>query len=317
MHNILVVGGAGFIGSQLVDSLLTAGNKVIAIDNLFRGKKENLALASKNPNFSFEFGDANNQVFVSSVLRKYSIEFVFHLAANSDIQASAMDPSIEFRNTASTTWSVLSAMRDCGVKNFFFTSTSAVYGELKGSNFFSEDSSLLNPISYYGAAKAASEAFIHSFAYMNKMNALIFRLPNVIGRRLTHGVIFDFISRLKQNPNKLEVLGDGNQSKPYLHCDDLLRAILLLYPLNNGTNIYLVGVDSSTSVKKIAEMVVSEMKLSGKCEIVFEKKKTGWEGDVPHFAYNLDKIHSMGWHASMSSDEAVLLTIQEAISNGF
>lgn len=313
MLKILIIGGAGFIGSQLVDTLLAKGNTVVVLDNLLRGRKENLSLAFKNKDFHFEQGDASDSRVVASILKKYSINYVFHLAANSDIQASAEDPSVEFHCTASTTWAILTAMRECGVKNLFFSSTSAVYGELDGQKEFSETNSPLYPVSYYGGAKAASEAFIHSFAYMNDMNALIFRFPNVIGRRLTHGVIFDFISRLKENPNILHVFGDGTQSKPYLHCDDLIKAIMLLYPVNKGVNIYQVGVGSCTSVRTIATMVIDEMGLKNHCHIAYGTSQTGWKGDVPHFAYNLDKIHQMGWKASMTSDEAVLLTIREAL----
>jgi len=312
--NDLVVGGAGFIGSQLVDALLAKGDFVVVLDNFLRGKMSNLADAQKNPKFVVINGDASSVDAVKTVIKKFGIEYVFHLAANSDIQASANDPSIEFKCTASTTWAILIAMRETGVKNLFFASTSAVYGELGPHDSFSEDKSLLSPVSYYGGAKAASEAFIHSFSSMNDMHSLIFRFPNVIGRRLTHGVVFDFIERIKENPNELSVFGDGTQSKPYLHCDDLIKAILLFYKNNPvGVTLYQVGVDSCSSVRFIASSVIHEMGLDGKCQIKYGKSNVGWKGDVPHFAYSLDKITKAGWKASMSSDEAVLLTIREAL----
>lgn len=315
--NCLVVGGAGFIGSQLVDALLDSGHEVTVLDNFLRGKEENLISAKKNKLFHLVRGDASDSQVVYDVLSERKIGYVFHLAANSDIQASANDPAVEFHCTASTTWAILSAMRKAGVKNLFFSSTSAVYGELDGQASFSEEKSLMHPVSYYGGAKAASEAFISSFTYMNDMNSLVFRFPNVIGRRLTHGVIFDFISRLQKNASKLTVFGDGTQSKPYLFCDDLVKAIMMLAFTNVGLNVYQVGVESCSSVKFIAESVVKEMGLAGKCDVEFGTSQSGWKGDVPHFAYDLSKIHAAGWHASMTSDEAVLLTIKDALNNRY
>ena len=305
----MVIGGAGFIGSALCKEMLKKC-KVVCVDNLMRGRKENIASILGNPNFRFVKEDANSVTAIEQLIKDNKVEYIFHLAANSDIQASANDPQIEFESTAKTTWSVLTAMRNTGVKNLFFASTSAVYGEQEDRPFKEEDS--LNPISYYGSAKMASEAFIKSFSYMNEFNTLIFRFPNVIGPNLTHGVFFDFISRLRDNPKQLTVLGDGTQYKPYMHVFDLIRAIDLLCWNNKGVNIYNVGVETATYVRTIAEMVVSEMGLKD-CKIVYGKENIGWKGDVPKFSYCLDKIHSAGWKASMTSDEAALVTIREAL----
>ena len=162
----------------------------------------------------------------------------------------------------------------------------------------------------------ASEAYIKSFSYMNGFDALIFRFPNVIGPNLTHGVFFDFICRLKQNPHQLTVLGDGTQRKPYMHVEDLADAILLLCWDNKGVNIYNVGVETSTSVKEIANMVIEEMGISD-CNVIFGDSNVGWKGDVPRFAYCLDKIHNTGWRSSMTSNEAALKTIKEALKNDY
>jgi UDP-glucose 4-epimerase len=310
--NNLVIGGAGFIGSQLCDALLSKGDKVVCLDNLMRGTLSNIKEASKNKNFLFVKADANDQKGLEKLIKDNNINFIYHLAANSDIQASANDPTIEFECTASTTWHVLSAMRNTGVKNLFFASTSALYGKMEPGHPFNEQSPM-NPISYYGSAKMASEAFISAFSYMNDLNVLVFRFPNVIGRRLTHGVIFDFISRLKKDPSKLVVLGNGTQTKPYIFADDLVKAIMLLAPANKGRNIYEVGVDGATSVKFIAENVVKEMGLKN-CQIVYGKENVGWKGDVPQFAYDYSKIKKTGWKPSMTSDEAVLATIRYALN---
>ena len=311
MKNVLVVGGAGFIGSSLCKRLIKKCDLVICLDNLMRGKEENVSSIISKENFRFIKGDANDIQLLKKVIIDNKINYIFHLAANSDIQASANNPQIEFECTAKTTWSILTAMKDTGVKNLFFASTSAVYGkEVNGKAF--EESDLLNPISYYGSAKMASEAFIKAFSYMNNFNSLIFRFPNVIGPHLTHGVIFDFINRLKDNPNELHVLGNGTQRKPYMYVDDLIDAIDKLCWDNKGVDNYNVGVDSSTSVRDIAMDVIIEMGIK-ECEISYGNENIGWKGDVPHFAYSLKKIHSTGWKASKTSDEAVLLTIQEAL----
>ena len=171
MSNVLVVGGAGFIGSALCEKLIE-NNKVVCIDNLMRGKKENIKSLLGNPNFKFFKLDANDVMKLIKIVLKEKIDYIFHLAANSDIQLSAENPQIEFDCTAKTTWSILSTMRTTGVKNLFFASTSAVYGEMANQPF--KEESILSPISYYGSAKMASEAFIKAFAYMNDFNVLIF-----------------------------------------------------------------------------------------------------------------------------------------------
>ena len=167
----------------------------------------------------------------------------------------------------------------------------------------------LKPISYYGGAKLGSEGIISSFAYMNDMSVLVFRFPNVIGPRLTHGVIFDFVKRLKADPTHLRILGDGTQSKPYIYVMDLVDAIMRFKDVEKGITLYNVGVETQTSVTRIAEIVCEKMGLP---EIPFEYTggRGGWKGDVPVFAYNLDKIHAAGWRASMTSDEAVAKTVE-------
>ena len=203
-------------------------------------------------------------------------------------------------------------MRLHHVKKLFFCSTSAVYGDAKGTSV-DENYSPLCPISYYGACKLGCEGLINAFSYMNDMKTLVFRFPNVIGPRLTHGVIFDFVNRLKENPRELLILGDGTQCKPYLHVYDLIDCIMRFKDgLQQGVTLYNVGVESHSSVTDIAKIVCGKMGLT-EVEFHYTGGKGGWKGDVPVFAYNLDKIHSEGWKASMSSDEAVAKTVEEVI----
>lgn len=305
---VMVAGGAGFIGSHLIDALLAEGNDVVCVDNFFIGTKENIAHLHGNPHFKFYEQDLTDLDRMLEIFRTEQVEYVFHLAANSDIQASAQSPMIEYKNTYSTTFILLECMRLCGVKKLFFASTSAVYGEQMGAEV-SEEAVALKPISYYGGAKLGSEGIISSFAYMNDMSVLVFRFPNVIGPRLTHGVIFDFVKRLKEDPSHLRILGDGRQSKPYIYVLDLVDAIMRFKDAEKGVTLYNVGVETQTSVTRIAEIVCEKMGLAG---IPFEYTggRGGWKGDVPVFAYNLDKIHATGWKASMTSDEAVAKTVE-------
>ena len=311
MRNILVAGGAGFIGSHLCDALLARGDRVFCLDNLMRGTKENIRTALAHKNFAFTQGDAADLAFLKEYMGRNEIDFVFHLAANSDIRASAMDPRIEYQSTLSTTWALLYAMRENQIRQFFFASTSAVYGERCDENLTEEDA--LSPISYYGAAKAASEAFIRAFCHMNDMDACVFRFANVIGPRLTHGVIYDFIRKLRADPTTLQVLGNGTQAKPYIYADDLIRAILQLHDKASGVEIYNVGVESCTKVSEIAEIVCREMGLPD-ARIEYGTENIGWKGDVPRFRFDLSKIHATGWRAERTSGQAVTAAVREALA---
>ena len=303
----LIAGGAGFIGSHLADYLLDEGNEVVCIDNFFIGTRQNILHLLTNPRYVFYQYDLNNMEFLNQVFDKEKPDYVFHLAANSDIQASAQNPIIEYQNTYSTTFNLLEAMRLHNVKKMFFASTSAVYGNK--DTLLNENTALLAPISYYGGAKLGSEGLISAYAYMNDMDVLIFRFPNVIGPRLTHGVIFDFIKRLKKDSSKLLILGDGTQTKPYLYVFDLIEAIMKFKNIGKGVTLYNVGVDTATSVTRIAEIVCQKMGVSN-VSFEYTGGQGGWKGDVPKFQYDLSKIHTAGWTAKYTSDEAVALTVE-------
>lgn len=306
---ILVTGGAGFIGAHLVERLLNDNHQVISVDNFTLGKQENVDKFLDNGNFQFYKVDINNTEQFCEALNDEKIDMIYHLAANSDIQKGGKNPLVDYNDTFMTTFSVLELMRRKNIKNLFFSSTSAIYGDENGKNVH-EDLGALLPISYYGGAKFASENFISSYAYMNDMNVVTFRFPNVIGPNLTHGVIFDFVKKLKNNPNELEILGDGTQTKPYIFVSDLIDCMIQM--TNNmkiGVEIYNVGVDTATTVTSIANIV---------CEVLGYKNvkynytggKGGWKGDVPKFQYDLTKIHNSGWKAKYTSDEAVRKTVE-------
>lgn len=302
--NILVAGGAGFIGSHLCDALLSKNNTVIVADKLIMGSK-NIEHLSQNTNFKFYEMELANQDNVDKLFAENKIDVVYHMAANSDISKSANDTSIDFNDTLLTTRVLLESMRKNNVKNIFFASTSAVYGEMPDIEL-NEETGGLKPVSYYGGAKLASEALISSYVSMCDMNAVIFRFPNVIGPRLTHGVVYDFVKKLRNNPKELEILGNGTQCKPYIYVTDLVNAIVkLTEQFEPGLDVFNISVMSEgTSVTHIAEIVVDVLGLSD-VEFKYTGGDRGWKGDVPRFKYDISKVLATGWKPEYTSDEAV------------
>lgn len=311
--NILVAGGAGFIGSHLIDSLIKEGHSIVCADKLVMGDG-NIEHLKGNPVFKFYETDLAVTENADRVFEENKIDAVFHLAANSDIQKGGKEPGIDFNDTFLTTRALLESMRKYGVKKLFFSSTSAVYGELPDVKL-KETTGGLMPVSYYGGAKFASEALISSYVSMCDMSAVIFRFPNVIGPRLTHGVIFDFVKKLKANPNELLILGDGTQCKPYIYVLDLVDAIVrLTREFNTGEQVYNLSVKGEgTTVTKIAETVVEELGLEN-VKFSYTGGDRGWKGDVPRFSYDISKILATGWEPKFTSDEAVRQTVRDVIN---
>lgn len=307
---ILVTGGAGFIGSHLDDVLIERGHHVTVVDNLILGRRENITHLMGNPLFKFEEVDILNSEAMHRVFNEGQFDMVYHLAANSDIQKGGKEPMMDYELTFNTTFNILLMMKEYNIKKFFFASTSAIYGETY--DMLTENYGPLKPVSNYGAAKLASEAFISAFASTYKIQTWITRFPNVVGERFTHGVIYDFIHKLQKNPNKLEVLGNGEQCKPYVYVKDLIAGILYVIDHSYETyNVFMLGTNTRTKVKEIAEMVIEEMGLQAK--ICYTGGDRGWIGDVPEFKYDLTKVNELGWKASYDSNGAVRKAIQMAL----
>ncbi len=308
--NVLVTGGAGFIGSHLDDALIARGHQLTIVDNLVLGREENIEHLIGNPNFRFIKADLLDMVKMREIFAGGKFDMVYHLAANSDIQKGGKDPMVDYNLTFNTTFNVLQLLKEFEIKKFFFASTSAIYGETY--DVLNEDYGPLKPVSNYGAGKLASEAFISAFSSTYGIQTWITRFPNVVGERFTHGVIYDFIHKLQKNPEDLEVLGNGEQCKPYVYVKDLVEAIL--YVIDHSSekyNVYMIGSDSRTKVKEIAAMVIEEMGLNAK--IRYTGGDRGWVGDVPEFRYDLTKINKLGWTAPHNSNESVRLAIQKAL----
>jgi UDP-glucose 4-epimerase len=309
----LITGAAGFIGSHLADRLLDLGHTVVGLDNLVLGKRANLAKALSSKNFIFHEVDVNKYEVCLGLLKaeseKAPFETVWHLAANSDIQAGGRDPGVDLNATFLTTYNTLRMMQALSIPQIVFASTSAVYGEHPG--LLREDTGPLFPISNYGAMKLASEAIITAALERFLKRAWIFRFPNVVGSRATHGAIYDFIQKLRKNPAELEVLGDGHQEKPYLHVSELIDAMLHLFEKSRERLNYfnIAPAEGATTVRYIAEAVVRAA--APRAKIRYTGGSKGWIGDVAKFNYSIEKLTATGWRPRLSSNQAVELAIKE------
>ena len=315
VQSIYVTGGAGFIGSHIVDMLLNDGYKVTAIDNLSNGQKPFIEPRLSDPNFTFIEGDVLDGDVLTSTMAGHDL--VWHLAANTDIIAGHEDPVRDLRDCVQATFQVLMSMRENGIAPILFSSTGAVYGELCHDTASDESAGPLLPISTYAAGKISCEAFLSSFAHLFGVKAWVFRFGNVIGARMTHGVIFDFIAKLKRNPTELEILGDGSQEKNYFLVEECIGGMGYAFqniPMTDEApvDIYNLGTDSITRVTDIAKIIIEEMNLPD-AKIVIEGSKRAWPGDQPKVHITVDKMKARGWTAQLSSDEAVRTAVQRML----
>lgn len=315
--SIFIAGIAGFIGSNLAQTFITRGHRVLGFDNLRLGRRENLASLVDNPLFHFTQVDLTDfQAYRNALQRVHAnnpITEVWHMAANSDIPSGVSDACVDMRDTFMTTFNTLELMKELGIKILAFASSSAIYGDLKGA-LLKEDIGPLFPISNYGAMKLASEAAISAAVESHIERAYIFRFPNVIGTPATHGVILDFVRKLKKTPDNLVVLGDGTQQKAYLHVDDLIEAMLFIRERSVDCINYfnIAGSDEGVTVRFIAEQVVAAV--APGASIRYGQGNKGWVGDVPKFSYSTDKLRGLGWQPRMNSRDALLRAIKQIVT---
>ena len=302
-----VTGGAGFIGSHLVDRLAEE-NYVAAYDNLSLGKKEFIRHHLKNKNFRLIQDDLLSMNSLKKSIKGH--DAVFHMAANSDISLGTAQTDIDLKQGAIATYNLLEAMRVNDVKKIVFASSSAVYGE--PDRFPTNESyGAKLPISLYGASKLACEGMISAFCHLYGMKAWIFRFANIIGERSTHGVMYDFVKKLRDNPKKLEVLGDGNQRKPYLYVKDCVDGMLYGFShANEEVNVFNLGCSDNTDVTAIAKIITEEMGLKN-VRIKYTGGRQGWKGDVVFVNYDTTKMKNLGWEPSLNSKGAVRKAVKE------
>jgi len=294
---VLVTGGAGFIGSHVVDALIAKGHSVAVVDNLSSGRKEHLAHHFGNRGFRFIQEDLLDKAVLRQAMRGQ--EEVLHLAAKPDVRTYTAE---DFEKDVQITKNVLDAMLENGIKRVVFSSSSTVYGEAE--QVPTPEDAPLRPISKYGESKATCEGLISRYCSEHGMQGWIFRFANVIGERGTHGIIVDFINKLRKNPSELEILGDGRQSKSYLSVQDCVAGMMVgIENASEMVNIFNLGCEDWISVKRIAEIVSEEMRL--KPQFKFTGGMRGWTGDVPKMWLAIDKICSLGWKPNHNSEEAV------------
>lgn len=299
----LITGGAGFIGSHLIETLISR-HEIVVLDNMSEGDPAFIAKMESNPNFTFIKGDLNNPSDIASALP--GADAVFHLAAHRDVRAGSSNPRKDIDDGILATYNLLEEMRAAGVKNIIFSSSQTVYGEVTDEPV-SEDFGPMVPISIYGASKMACESLIMAYSHTFGMRSWIFRFANIVGPNGTHGVIPDFIEKLKKDNRQLEILGDGTQTKPYLAVGDCVDGILFGFEnSSDSVNLFNLGTDGWTSVSRLAEIVIEECGLDN-VQFSYTGGKRGWVGDVPRIRLSSEKIKALGWKARYDSDEAVRL----------
>ncbi|MDD4652938.1 MAG: NAD-dependent epimerase/dehydratase family protein [Methanothrix sp.] len=312
-ESILITGGAGFIGSHLVKALM-AKNEVTVLDNFSSGKREHLAEHCSNPGFHLIEGDLLSPGDLEKALS--SVDMVFHLAANPDVKLGAENTRVHLEQNVLATYSLLEAMRKSGVKRIAFTSTSTVYGEATVVPT-PEDYGPLLPISLYGASKLACEALISSYCHTFDMQSWIYRFANIVGERGTHGVLVDFIRKLRNNPAELEILGSGRQKKSYLEVSDCVRAMLhCVEHSDRQINVFNVGTEDCIDVTGIADIVTRLMGLDGvRYRYTGGFDGRGWKGDVKVMQLSIERIKRLGWQPEGGSARAVEMAVK-ALLNG-
>jgi UDP-glucose 4-epimerase len=305
-----VTGGAGFIGSHLVDTLIKQGHTVTVYDNLSSGNKEFISEHLEHDACRFIKADLLALKKVEKEIAGH--DTVFHFAANPHVRLGETHTDLDMNQGVVATYNVLEAMRRHAIKKIVFSSSSVVYGETTEVSLPETYGPTL-PISMYGAGKLGAEGLISAFCGTFDFQAWMYRFANVVGTRGTHGVIVDFIEKLKKNPKELEILGDGKQCKPYLYVSDCVDGILFGFMhAQEKMNLFNLSCDTTTTVTRIAEMVAEEMKLRN---VLFKYTGgiRGWKGDVPRFQLDAHKMNKLGWKATLTSDEAVRKAIRDVL----
>lgn len=313
MPSFLVAGGCGFIGSHVVRRLLAEDPEatVTVYDNLSSGSRAALAGLPGDERLRVVEGDLQDLPGITEAAR--GVDHVYHFAANPDIAAAVTDPAIDFWQGTYLHQNLLEACRVNGATRITYASGSGVYGD-RGGAALREELGEMMPVSTYGASKLGCEAMLSAYAHMFGIDAIALRFANVVGDRQTHGVTYDFVRKLRADPARLEILGDGRQSKSYIHVEDVVEAMMLMARRGfGGFSVFNVGTEDHLTVTEIADMVVEELGLAD-VEYVYTGGTRGWRGDVPVVRFDSSRIRGLGWRNARSSREAVRASIQANIA---
>lgn len=306
-----VTGGAGFIASHIVDRLLSGGHEATVFDNLCTGFSANLEHHAGSDRFAFHRGDVLDLEDLKARMRGH--DTLFHFQAHADVRGGISNTRTDFEQNVTGTWNALEAARLSGIKTILFSSSATVYGE--PSVFPTPEDFPLIQTSLYGASKLAGEAMLHAYAEYFGMRTVLFRFVSWIGPRYSHGVVFDFVNKLRKNPEKLEVLGDGNQRKSYLDVRDGVSGIFCALDRFQGNKgIFNLGHDDCLNVLDLARIVISEMGLEN-VEIVPSGGIRGWVGDSPFVHLDTARIKALGWRPSLSIEEGIRATTRYLMAN--
>jgi UDP-glucose 4-epimerase len=309
-----LVGGAGFIGSHFVDRLLADGvaEGVTVFDNFSSGRRWHLDQHESDPRLMVVEGDVRDLESLARAMEGH--EVVIHLASNPDIARAATEPAVDFDLGTLLTHHVVEAARRVSAGRILYASGSGVYGDL-GQTEADEDWGPLLPISTYGASKLAGESLICSYCFMFGLSGVSFRFGNVVGPRQTHGVGFDFVRKLAADPSRLEIMGDGSQSKSYIHVDDIVDAVLTAHrEAPEPYTAYNVATGDYLTVAEIADLAAESLELDvGEVRYEFTGGNRGWRGDVPVVRLNTDRIRAFGWRPSRSSRQAIQESLRDLV----
>jgi UDP-glucose 4-epimerase len=308
---VLVTGGAGFIGSHLVDRLVHEGYEVKVIDNLSSGRIENIKHHTDAGKIELIIGDLKDPETALKAVEE--VDVVFHFAANPEVRVSTTNPDVHFNENVVATFNLLEAMRKKNVKKLVFASSSSIYGE--PDEIAVEEKAPIRPVSVYGASKAACEALIHAYSKLYGVKAVVLRYANVIGPRLRHGVIWDFVNKLLRNPTELEILGDGKQVRSYIYINDAVEATITAWEKTEASyEAYNIASEDWITVDEVADEVIKAMGLSNVKKVYKPVLHgVGWPGDVKRIALKIDKIKKQGFKPTMSSREAVNTTVKKLL----
>jgi UDP-glucose 4-epimerase len=315
-----IVGGAGFIGSHFTDRLLAdASTEAVTLyDNFSSGREWHYAHHLKDARLRVVHGDVKDFGRLCDALGRNGRghDTVIHLASNPDIARAAVEPDIDFREGTFLTQQVVEGMRVTGTPRLLYASGSGVYGDL-GETEATENYAPMQPVSTYGASKLAGEALIASYSAMFGLTARVFRFGNVVGPRQTHGVGFDFVRRLLDDPSRLRILGDGSQSKSYIHVFDVINAVLAAHrSLPKPFEAYNVATGDYITVTEIAKLAVEVAGLEpARVRFEYAGGDRGWKGDVPVVRLNTDRIQSLGWTCQRTSRQALCVSMRALLED--